>query len=67
MLVINTSTGYCYRFTKSGSTYSWTRIKDSDITAAATAASNANTAAGNAQTTANNANTLALMGRRFHW
>lgn len=45
-LYYNTFTGYCYRFTKSGSTYSWTRIKDSDITAAATAASNANTLAG---------------------
>lgn len=64
-LYYNTSTGYCYRFTKSGSTYSWTRIKDSDITAAATAASNANTAAGNAQTTANNANTLAGQKRRI--
>lgn len=64
-LYYNTSTGYCYRFIKSGSTYSWTRIKDSDITAAATAASNANTAAGNAQTTANNANTLAGQKRRI--
>lgn len=45
-LYYNTSTGYCYRFTKSGSTYSWNRIKDSDITSAATAASNANTLAG---------------------
>lgn len=26
--------GYCYRFTKSGSTYSWVLIKDSDVTAA---------------------------------
>ena len=26
--------GYCYRFTKSGSTYSWQLIKDSDVTAA---------------------------------
>ena len=57
-LYYNTSTGYCYRFTKSGSTYSWSRIKDSDITAAATAA-------GNAQTTANNANTLAGQKRRI--
>lgn len=64
-LYYNTSTGYCYRFTKSSSTYSWSRIKDSDITAAATAASNANTAAGNAQTTANNANTLAGQKRRI--
>ena len=64
-LYYNTSTGYCYRFMKSGSTYSWSRIKDSDITAAATAASNANTAAGNAQTTANNANTLAGQKRRI--
>ena len=64
-LYYNTSTGYCYRFIKSGSTYSWSRIKDSDITAAATAASNANTAAGNAQTTANNANTLAGQKRRI--
>ena len=64
-LYYNTSTGYCYRFTKSGSTYSWTRIKDSDITAAATAASNANTAAGNAQTAADNANTLAGQKRRI--
>lgn len=57
-LYYNTSTGYCYRFTKSGSTYAWSRIKDSDITAAATAA-------GNAQTTANNANTLAGQKRRI--
>lgn len=64
-LYYNISTGYCYRFTKSGSTYSWTRIKDSDITAAATAASNANTAAGNAQTTANSANELAGQKRRI--
>ncbi|MDV3427477.1 MAG: hypothetical protein LIR50_10630 [Bacillota bacterium] len=64
-LYYNTSTGYCYRFIKSDSTYSWSRIKDSDITAAATAASNANTAAGNAQTTANNANTLAGQKRRI--
>lgn len=64
-LYYNTSTGYCYRFTKSGSTYSWIRIKDSDITAAATAASNANTAAGNAQTTANSANELAGQKRRI--
>ena len=64
-LYYNTSTGYCYRFIKSGSTYSWSRIKDSDITAAATAASNANTAAGNAQTAANNANTLAGQKRRI--
>lgn len=26
--------GYCYRFTKSGSSYSWQLIKDSDVTAA---------------------------------
>ena len=26
--------GYCYRFTKSGNVYSWTLIKDSDVTAA---------------------------------
>lgn len=26
--------GYCYRFAKSGSTYSWQLIKDSDVTAA---------------------------------
>lgn len=26
--------GYCYRFTKSGSNYSWQLIKDSDVTAA---------------------------------
>ena len=26
--------GYCYRFTKSGNTYSWQLIKDSDVTAA---------------------------------
>ena len=40
-LFYNTSTGFVYRFTKSGSTYSWTRIKDSDITAAMTTASTA--------------------------
>lgn len=45
-LYYNTTTGYCYRFTKSGSTYSWSRIKDSDITAAATAASEASALAG---------------------
>lgn len=27
----DTSTGYCYRFTKSGQSYAWVRIKDSDI------------------------------------
>lgn len=35
--VVNNSSdqnGYCYRFTKSGSTYSWVLIKDSDVTAA---------------------------------
>lgn len=35
--VVNSSSeqnGYCYRFTKSGSTYSWQLIKDSDVTAA---------------------------------
>lgn len=30
----NQADGYCYRFTKSGTTYSWTLIKDSDVTAA---------------------------------
>lgn len=30
----NEADGYCYRFTKSGSTYSWTLIKDNDVTAA---------------------------------
>ena len=35
--VVNSSSeqnGYCYRFTKSGNTYSWQLIKDSDVTAA---------------------------------
>ena len=35
--VVNNSSqqnGYCYRFTKSGSAYSWVLIKDSDVTAA---------------------------------
>lgn len=35
--VVNNSSqqnGYCYRFTKSGNVYSWTLIKDSDVTAA---------------------------------
>lgn len=35
--VVNSSSqqnGYCYRFTKSGSSYSWQLIKDSDVTAA---------------------------------
>ena len=35
--VVNASSkqnGYCYRFSKSGSTYSWQLIKDSDVTAA---------------------------------
>lgn len=35
--VVNSSSkqnGYCYRFSKSGSTYSWQLIKDSDVTAA---------------------------------
>lgn len=45
-LYYDTASGYCYRFTKSGSTYSWVRIKDSDITAAASTASAANTLAG---------------------
>lgn len=38
-LFYNTSTGYCYRFTKSGTTYSWQRVKDTDITSAMNAAS----------------------------
>ena len=37
----NTATGFAYRFAKSGSTYAWTRIKDSDITAAMSAAGKA--------------------------
>ena len=40
-LFYNTTTGYTYRFTKSGSTYSWVRVKDSDITSAMQAASSA--------------------------
>lgn len=40
-LFYNTTTGYTYRFTKSGSTYSWSRIKDSDITTAMNTASTA--------------------------
>lgn len=35
--VVNAGTqadGYCYRFAKSGNTYSWVLIKDSDVTAA---------------------------------
>ena len=40
-LFYNTTTGYTYRFTKSGSTYSWARIKDSDITTAMSTASTA--------------------------
>lgn len=40
-LFYNTTTGYTYRFTKSGSTYSWSRIKDSDITTAMSTASTA--------------------------
>ena len=41
-LYYNNSTGYCYRWIKnSNSKYYWTRIKDRDITSAATAASNA--------------------------
>lgn len=35
--VVNSSSqqnGYCYRFTKSGTSYSWQLIKDSDVTAA---------------------------------
>ena len=38
-LYYDTSKGYCYRFIKSGSTYSWVRIKDDDIVAAMSAAS----------------------------
>lgn len=30
----NQADGYCYRFAKSGSTYQWVLIKDSDVTAA---------------------------------
>lgn len=37
----NTATGFAYRFTKSGNTYAWVRIKDSDITSAMDAASKA--------------------------
>lgn len=40
-LFYNTTTGYTYRFTKSGSAYSWSRIKDSDITTAMSTASTA--------------------------
>ena len=35
----DTVTGYCYRYTKSGLTYSWQRVKDSDVTSAMNAAS----------------------------
>lgn len=40
-LFFDTVSGYTYRFTKSGSTYSWARVKDSDITSAMAAASTA--------------------------
>ena len=40
-LFYNTTTGFVYRFTKSGSTYAWTQIRDQDI---ATALQTANTA-----------------------
>lgn len=46
-LYYNIVTGYCYRYTVSGGTYSWTRIKDSDITSAANAASAAQDTADN--------------------
>jgi phage-related protein len=40
-LFFNTSTGRSYRFTKSGTAYSWTEIRDTDISKALTDASNA--------------------------
>ena len=40
-LYYDTTTGYVYRFVKSGSTYKWERVKDSDITSAMQAASTA--------------------------
>lgn len=40
-LFFDTVSGYTYRFKKNGSTYSWERVKDSDITSAMTAASTA--------------------------
>lgn len=43
----NNETGYAYRFSLSGTTYSWIRIKDSDVEAAMTAASNAQDTADN--------------------
>lgn len=46
-LFYNTSTGYCYRFTKSGATYSWQRVKDTDITSAMNVASVAQDTADN--------------------
>ena len=46
-LYYNTATGYCYRYTASGSTYSWVRIKDSDITDAASTAAHAQDTADN--------------------
>ena len=46
-LYFDTSKGYSYRLTKSGSTYSWTRIKDNDINAALAAANTAQTTADN--------------------
>lgn len=46
-LYYDTSKGYCYRYTVSGSTYSWKRIKDSDITSAMSAATSAQDTADN--------------------
>ena len=46
-LYFDTSRGYSYKLTKSGSTYSWTRIKDSDIDSALSAANTAQTTADN--------------------
>ena len=51
--VVNSSSeqnGYCYRFTKSGSTYSWQLIKDSDVTAALSRLQTAEGKIGNIET-----------------
>lgn len=40
-LYYNTANGYCYRFMVQNGTYSWTRVKDSDITKALSDASSA--------------------------
>ena len=51
-LFYNTSVGYCYRFVLNDSTYSWSRISDSDVTKALNDSASALTKATSAESKA---------------